>query len=87
MLEIFLEHLTSDATLNSIRKLGARAASAACIEQGTQKAIWEVGSDGAIVRGMRPGDSIEGAYFEDYTLDFDAKIERAGLGWAVVSPP
>jgi len=75
----------SDATLNSIWELGARAASAACVEQGTQKAIWDVGSDGTLVRGMRAANSIKGAYFEDYTLEFDAQIERAGFGWVVVS--
>ncbi|PMD47005.1 glycoside hydrolase family 78 protein [Hyaloscypha variabilis F] len=74
------------AALNDIWKLGARAASAACVEQGTQKAIWDVGSDGTLVRGMRAANSIQGAFFEDYTLEFDAKIERAGFGWAVAHP-
>ncbi|KAE9363347.1 glycoside hydrolase family 78 protein [Stipitochalara longipes BDJ] len=77
---------SSDATLNSIWKLGARAASAACVEQGSQKTIWDVDSDGALVRGMRAANSIQGAYFEDYTLEFDARIERAGFGWVVAYP-
>lgn len=76
-----------DDDLNEIWKLGARAASVACVEQGSQKMMWEVDDNGAFVRGMRSGLSAEGAFFKDYTLEFDAKIERGGIGWAVVSGP
>lgn len=71
--------------LNKIWKLGAVAANAACLEKGSQRTMWEVDDQGAYVRGMRSGLSARGAFFENYTLEFDAKIERAGLGWVVVS--
>ncbi|CZR62695.1 related to alpha-L-rhamnosidase A [Phialocephala subalpina] len=72
--------------LNKVWELGARAVSAACVEKGTQKAIWEVSGDGAFVTGMRPGLSAKAATLKDYTLEFDVKIERAGMGWAVAFP-
>ncbi len=70
--------------LNSIWKLGASAVSAACIEANSQKAMWEVSNKGALVRGMRPAVTVEGAAFSDYTLEHDVWIERTGTGWAVV---
>jgi hypothetical protein len=73
--------------LNEIWKLGARAASLACFEQGSQKTIWEVDDNGAFIRGMRSGLSARGAFWEDYTLEFDARIERGGIGWTVVRTP
>ncbi|KAH8588304.1 Six-hairpin glycosidase-like protein [Bisporella sp. PMI_857] len=72
--------------LNEIWKLGARAASLACFEQGSQKTIWEVDDNGAFIRGMRSGLSARGAFWEDYTLEFDARIERGGIGWTVAHP-
>ncbi|PVH75166.1 glycoside hydrolase family 78 protein [Cadophora sp. DSE1049] len=72
--------------LNEVWKLGAVAAGAACVEEGTQKAMWNVSSDGAFVRGMRPAISANGTALEAYTLQFDMKIERGGMGWAVAFP-
>ena len=70
--------------LNEIWKLGAKAATMSCLEQGTQRGIWQVNQTGAFIRGMRSGLSAEGAFLKDYTLEFDARIERGGIGWAVV---
>ncbi|RDW64620.1 hypothetical protein BP6252_10271 [Coleophoma cylindrospora] len=77
---------SDDDNLNEIWKLGARAASMACVEKGSQKAIWDVSDDGAFVRGMRAGISFQGAFFKDYTLEFTTKIERGGIGWAIAHP-
>ncbi|KAH7317833.1 glycoside hydrolase family 78 protein [Rhexocercosporidium sp. MPI-PUGE-AT-0058] len=76
---------SDDPLLNDIWKLGAKAATAACVEKGTQKAIWDVSADGVFVRSTRPALSSQGANLKDYTLQFDVKIERAGTGWAVAS--
>ncbi|OBT71078.1 hypothetical protein VF21_09863 [Pseudogymnoascus sp. 05NY08] len=43
-----------------------------CIEQGSQKAMWQVNTTGASIRGMRSGLSAKGAFLKDYTLEFDA---------------
>lgn len=49
--------------------------------------MWEIDeADGAYVRGMRSGTTWKGTFFDNYTLEFDAKIERGGLGWTVVRP-
>jgi hypothetical protein len=57
----------------------------ACVETGSQKAIWEVTEEnGAYVRGMRSGITSAGAFFKDYTLEFDTKIDAGGIGWTVV---
>lgn len=76
---------SDEELLNGIWKLGAAAANAACVEKGTQKAIWDVGSDGTLVRGMRPAISANGTALEAYTLQFAVKIERGGMSWAIVS--
>ena len=77
---------SNDDTLNEIWNLGARAASVACVEKGTQGPIWEIDPiKGAFVRGSRPSQSVKGAKFENYTLEFETWIERGGSGWAVVS--
>ena len=73
--------------LNEIWKLGAKAAAMSCLEQGTQRDIWQVNQTGAFIRGMRSGLSAKGAFLKDYTLEFDARIERGGIGWAVVKYP
>ena len=76
-----------DEELNAIWMLGAKAASLSCLEQGTQRETWQVNKSGTFIRGMRSGVSAEGAFLKDYTLEFDARIERGGIGWAVVSNP
>jgi hypothetical protein len=37
---------------------------------------------------MRPGVSSSGTFFDNYTLEFDSKIEIGGIGWTVarISP-
>ncbi|RDW74895.1 hypothetical protein BP6252_06037 [Coleophoma cylindrospora] len=72
--------------LNDIWKLGAKAVNVACLEQGTQPELWQVNQTGAFIRGMRSGVSDQGAFLENYTLEFDARIERGGLGWVVAHP-
>lgn len=73
-----------DEALNKIWRLGARASAMSCVEQSSQKAMWQVNSTGTSVRGMRSGISARGAFLQDYTLEFDARIERGGIGWVVV---
>ncbi|KAI1379576.1 Six-hairpin glycosidase-like protein [Hypoxylon crocopeplum] len=78
---------SDDETLNQIWKLGARAVVAACLEPGSQKTMWEIDEEGgAYVRGMRAGTTSMGTFFRDYTLEFDTKIERGGVGWTVAFP-
>ncbi|KAK2038463.1 Six-hairpin glycosidase [Colletotrichum somersetense] len=70
---------SNDETLNEIWKLGARAATAACFDKGTQKAIWEVSEeDGVLARSMRPAATYKGLNWSNYTLEFDTKIQRGG---------
>lgn len=71
--------------LNDIWKLGARAVSAACLEKGSQKSVWKVGQESTFVPGIRPALTEKAASFSNYTLEFNTKIDRAGMGWAVVS--
>jgi hypothetical protein len=73
-----------DESLNNIWRLGAKAASMACLEKSSQHDIWLVNQTGAFIRGMRSGLSAEGAILKDYILEFDARIERGGIGWVVV---
>ncbi|KEY72227.1 hypothetical protein S7711_00226 [Stachybotrys chartarum IBT 7711] len=79
---------TSDnEMLNDIWKLGARAAVASCVESGTQKTMWEIDEEnGAFIRGMRAGTTPNGTFFENYTLEFDTKIQSGGIGWTVAFP-
>ncbi|KUJ10549.1 glycoside hydrolase family 78 protein [Mollisia scopiformis] len=74
--------------LNEIWELGARTVGVACVDRGSQKAIWEVSGNGVFVRGMRPGVSanVSAAELQNYTLQFDVNIQRAGMGWAVATP-
>ncbi|KAH8645996.1 glycoside hydrolase family 78 protein [Tricladium varicosporioides] len=75
-----------DDRLNNIWRLGAKAASMSCFDQGSQKAIWQVNSTGTFLQGMRSGLSAKGASLKDYTLEFDAYIKRGGIGWVVAHP-
>ncbi|KAH6671125.1 glycoside hydrolase family 78 protein [Halenospora varia] len=75
-----------DDKLNRIWRLGAKAASMSCFDQGSQKTIWQVNSTGTSLHGMRSGLSARGAFLKDYTLEFDAYIERGGIGWVVAHP-
>lgn len=80
-------HFESDNSfLNDVWKLGAHAATVACVESGSQGALWNVDSkNGAYVRGMRHAVTGKADRFSNYTLEFDTKIDRGGSGWAMVS--
>lgn len=77
---------SSDETFNEVWKLGAVAASTACVEKGSQGAVWEVDSDkGVLVRSTKPAITLEAIDFADYTLDFETNIARGGIWWSVAS--
>ncbi|KAK6598866.1 RhaA is able to hydrolyze alpha-1 [Botrytis cinerea] len=63
-----------------------RASSLACIDRGSQGSMWEFDVNGALVRGMKPGLTIQGASFQNYTLEFNTMIKRGGIGWAIGIP-
>ncbi|KAF5571786.1 alpha-L-rhamnosidase A [Fusarium phyllophilum] len=70
----------SDNILNDIWKLGARATINSCLGKSTQPAVWQIDpNDGAYVANQRPATAIEGHSFANYTLEFDAYIDRGGL--------
>ncbi|KAI6354622.1 hypothetical protein MCOR32_010499 [Pyricularia oryzae] len=76
-----------DEVLNEVWALGARAADLACVEKGTQKAVWQVDPDkGVRVASVRPTQTLRGALLGNYTLEFDAMIERGGVWWSVAWP-
>jgi hypothetical protein len=73
----------SNKAYDEVWTLGVRAVSAACLENGTQPATFQVTPDGTLIRGQKPGYSALGAHFEDYTMTFHSKIIRGGTGWSV----
>jgi hypothetical protein len=74
-----------DEELNEIWGLGAKAASTACVEEGTQKATWDIDlTNGAYIRSQRASQALSGAFFSNYTLVFETLIERGGVWWSVV---
>ncbi|KAE8381304.1 Six-hairpin glycosidase-like protein [Aspergillus bertholletiae] len=76
-----------DDVLNEIWKLGARAATAACVDKHSQKAIWQVDAgNGVYMRSVRPSVSLNGTAFANYTLEFETRIEKGGSWWSVASP-
>ncbi|KAG8162548.1 hypothetical protein KVR01_008313 [Diaporthe batatas] len=76
----------SDDTFNEVWKLGAVAASTACVEKGSQGAVWEVDpSKGVFVRSTKPSITLEGTGFSNYTLGFETNIDRGGVWWSVAS--
>lgn len=77
---------SDDEVLNEIWKLGARSATAACFDKGSQKAIWEVDSEkGVLARNSRPSLTAEATAWANYTLEFDTLIQKGGSWWSVVS--
>lgn len=77
---------SSDETFNEAWKLGALAASTACVEKGSQGAVWEVDPEkGALVQSTKPSITLEATGFADYTLDFETNIARSGVWWSVAS--
>jgi len=77
----------SNDLYNSIWKLGAGAASAACVDAGSQSATWDITAEGAYIRGQKPGISALSSAFTNYTLSFETKIARGGTGWSVARNP
>ncbi|KAF7538807.1 hypothetical protein G7054_g2634 [Neopestalotiopsis clavispora] len=76
-----------DEELNEIWGLGAKAASTACVEEGTQKATWDIDlTNGAYIRSQRASQALSGAFFSTYTLVFETLIERGGVWWSVAFP-
>ncbi|TLD33414.1 hypothetical protein PspLS_00304 [Pyricularia sp. CBS 133598] len=76
-----------DEVLNEVWALGARAADLACVEKGTQKAVWHVDAEkGVRVTSVRPTQTLRGALWGNYTLEFDTMIERGGVWWSVAWP-
>jgi hypothetical protein len=79
---------SDNETLNEIWKLGARAATVACVDKGSQGAIWNVDPVlGVYARSVRPALSDRAVGFENYTLEFDTMIKRGGTWWNVVRLP
>lgn len=77
---------SDDEVLNEIWKLGARAATAACFDKGSQKAIWEIDPEkGVLARNTRPSLTAKATSWGNYTLEFDTLIQRGGSWWTVVS--
>lgn len=77
---------SSDDTFNEAWKLGALAASTACVEKGSQGAVWEVDFDmGALVQSTKPSITLGATGFADYKLDFETNIARGGVWWSVAS--
>ncbi|KAF5676039.1 alpha-L-rhamnosidase A [Fusarium denticulatum] len=77
----------SDNILNDIWKLGAPATIDSCLGKSTQPAVWQIDpNNGAYVANQRPAMTIEGHSFANYTLEFDAFIDRGGLWWAMAQP-
>lgn len=76
---------SDDELLNRVWDLGASAAATACIEKGSQPAIWEVDPvKGVLLRSMKPSAWTHGLALANYTLEFDTMIERGGVWWMMV---
>lgn len=77
---------SDDEVLNEIWKLGARAATAACFDKGSQKAIWAVDAEnGVLAKSTRPSLTADATAWANYTLEFDTLIQKGGSWWSVVS--
>ncbi|KAL2829892.1 glycoside hydrolase family 78 protein [Aspergillus pseudoustus] len=76
---------SSNSLYNEIWALGVRALQQVCIAAGTAPYTWEVTADGPYLRGQQTAQSVKGASFANYTLEFDAKIIRADTGWKVAA--
>lgn len=85
--EEFAAHFSSDdAAFNAIWKLGQKATTLACIEEGTQGPVWNIDPvKGTFVYSTKASPNWETGLLGNYTLDFDASIERSGVWWTVVS--
>ncbi|KAF4809892.1 hypothetical protein CGCSCA5_v011084 [Colletotrichum siamense] len=73
---------SDDAALNEIWKLGARAATAACVDKGSQPAIWTVDEEnGVLAQSTRPSMTWKATAWTNYTVEFDTKIKKGGSWW------
>lgn len=73
---------SSSPFYNKIWELGARAVLLTCFDPGSQKSIWKVSPEGALVSSSIPSYSSTSHNFTEYDLEFDAKISRGGLIWS-----
>lgn len=73
----------SNPDYNKIWKLGALAASAACLKAGSQRSTWDVTDDGALIRGQKPAITALANGLVNYNLTFMTKIMRGGTGWSI----
>ncbi|KAL2820874.1 hypothetical protein BDW59DRAFT_164427 [Aspergillus cavernicola] len=74
---------SSNPLYNQIWELGARAASLACFDAGSQESTWKVDRAGTLVSSSIPSYSGSTYNFTDYDLEFDAKIVRGGFIWSM----
>lgn len=78
---------SDDELLNKVWDLGATAAATGCVEKGSQPAIWEVDpAKGVLLRSTKPAAWAHGMDLANYTLEFDAMIEKGGVWWMMVRP-
>ncbi|KAG6617751.1 Glycoside hydrolase [Phytophthora cinnamomi] len=75
---------SSNTKYNEIWNLGARAVSAACLDAGSQISSWSASEEnGTFVPGTRPGVSYKSWNLSDYTLEFETRIIRGGVGFYI----
>ncbi|ORY02852.1 Six-hairpin glycosidase-like protein [Clohesyomyces aquaticus] len=76
-----------DEKLNAIWSLGAAAVAIACVEKGSQPAVWGVDPvKGVLLRSQKPAVWAHGFGFANYTMEFDTIIERGGVWWTLAMP-
>jgi len=78
---------TSNDVYNRIFDLGGNVVQVACVDAGNAPSTWEITDMGALIRGQASAQSAEGVLMKpaNYTLSFDTKITRGGVGWRVAS--
>lgn len=77
--------VTGNKVYDRIFDLGGRVVQAACIDADNAPSTWELTKDGAFVRGQASAQSSLGLSASNYTLEFDAKIARGGVGWRLAA--
>jgi hypothetical protein len=76
---------TGNEVYDRIFDLGGRVAQVACIDAGNAPSTWEITGEGALIRGQASAQSSLGTTASNYTLQFDTKIVRGGVGWRIAS--
>ena len=76
----------NEPMLERLWHLGPKSLQHACVSAGTQPSTWdraEDGEAGVLVRGQRAARlaNVTGNLPEQYTLEFEVKIQRGGFGW------